>query len=147
MRIAQGTEESNGVVPLGEISTTFWHVPNLFCTCRNVKVIAVPALWTTWCEYPATKYDPGMTTMGKIAVSLPVPQIDAAKQAVREGRAPSVSAYVAEALLRRQQEDVLSDLVAGWIAEDGVPSEEDYAWAEHVLGGTVTKPRRRRTKA
>jgi len=88
-----------------------------------------------------------MTTMGKIAVSLPVPQIDAVKQAVREGRAASVSSYVSEALVRRQQEDALADLVAGWIAEDGVPSEEDYAWAEGVLGGTVAKPRRRRPKA
>jgi len=88
-----------------------------------------------------------MTTTGKIAVSLPVPLIDAAKQAVREGRAASVSSYVAEALARRQQEDALADLVAEWIVEDGYPSAVDYAWADAVLNGTAAKPRRRRSKA
>lgn len=88
-----------------------------------------------------------MTTTGKIAVSLPVPQIDAAKQAVREGRAASVSSYVSEALARRQQEDALADLVAGWVAEDGVPTEQDYAWADAVLAAKATKPQRRRSKA
>ncbi len=77
-----------------------------------------------------------MTTTGKIAVSLPEPQIAAAKQAVREGRAASVSAYVSEALARCQQDDDLADLVAEWTAKDGVPSLEDYAWADAVLGGT-----------
>lgn len=71
--------------------------------------------------------------MGKIAVSLPEQQIEAAKQAVREGRAASVSAYVAEALAHRQQDDALADLVAEWTAHDGAPSVEDYAWADAVL--------------
>lgn len=83
--------------------------------------------------------------MGKIAVSLPVSQIEAAKQAVREGRAASVSSYVSEALARRQQDEALADLVAGWIAEDGMPSQDDYDWADAVLGdaGAGQPPRRR----
>lgn len=86
-------------------------------------------------------------TTGKIAVSLPAPQIAAAKQAVREGRAASVSAYVSEALARRQQDDELADLVAEWIAEDGQPSAEDYAWADGLLEGTkAAEPRRRRSR-
>lgn len=86
-----------------------------------------------------------MTVTGKIAVSLPVPQIDAAKQAVREGRAASVSAYVSEALTRRQQDDALADLVAEWMGEDGRPSDDDYVWADAVLSDAkVGKLRRRR---
>jgi Arc/MetJ-type ribon-helix-helix transcriptional regulator len=86
-----------------------------------------------------------MTATGKIAVSLPVKQIDAARQAVREGRAASVSSYVSEALARRQQDDALAHLVAGWMAEDGVPSDDDYVWADAVLGqATAARPRRRR---
>ena len=92
-----------------------------------------------------------MTNSGKIAVSLPVTQIDAVKQAVRDGRAASVSSYVSEALARRQQEDALADLVALWIAQDGAPSAADYAWADAVLGGSPDTRddgrRSRRTKA
>ncbi len=84
-----------------------------------------------------------MTSTGKIAVSLPLPQIDAAKQAVREGRAASVSSYVSEALARRQQDDALADLVAEWMAEDGIPSSDEYAWADAVLAAAgVDRPRR-----
>lgn len=71
--------------------------------------------------------------MGKIAVSLPQAQIDAARQAVQEGRAASVSAYVSEALDEKQRGERLADLVAEWNAEDGEPSAEDYAWADAVL--------------
>ena len=42
-------------------------------------------------------YDESMS-QGRITVSLPVRQIEAAKRAVAEGRAESVSAYVSEAL-------------------------------------------------
>jgi antitoxin ParD1/3/4 len=89
-----------------------------------------------------------MTSTGKIAVSLPLPQIDAAKQAVREGRAASVSSYVSEALARRQQDDALADLVAEWMVEDGAPSSDDYAWADAVLADAEADgPRRRPTHA
>lgn len=84
-------------------------------------------------------------TIGKIAVSLPQQLIDAARQAVASGRAASVSAYVAEALSRRQQEDALSDLVAEWIVEDGAPTSADYAWAHEVLGETPPAKKRRRS--
>lgn len=89
-----------------------------------------------------------MPSTGKIAVSLPVRQIDAAKQAVREGRAASVSSYVSQALARRQQDDALADLVAEWMVEDGIPSSDDYAWADAVLGDAgAGGPRRRPTGA
>jgi Arc/MetJ-type ribon-helix-helix transcriptional regulator len=77
---------------------------------------------------------PGMTT--KIAVSLPDDQVAAARTAVAEGRAPSVSAYVSEALARRSTEDELLQL----LDEDdatatGTPTTDEHrAWARQALG-------------
>jgi Arc/MetJ-type ribon-helix-helix transcriptional regulator len=73
-----------------------------------------------------------MTT--KIAVSLPDELVAAARRAVGEGRAPSVSAYVASALARQVRQDDLAALVAEMRAEHGAPSADDYAWADEVLG-------------
>jgi antitoxin ParD1/3/4 len=72
--------------------------------------------------------------MKKIAVSLPDARVAQARRAVAEGRAASVSAYVAEALARREQEDDAEALISEMIAEHGEPSEEDVAWARQALG-------------
>lgn len=78
------------------------------------------------------RYDSGMTM--KIAVSLPDDLVAAVKRAVAEGRAASVSAYVAGALARQVREDDLTTLLAEMRAEHGTPSSEDYAWADQMLG-------------
>jgi Arc/MetJ-type ribon-helix-helix transcriptional regulator len=78
------------------------------------------------------RYDAGMTT--KIAVSLPDDLVMAAKRAVAEGRAGSVSAFVAKALSDRQHADSLAALVADIVSEEGAPGAEDYAWADQALG-------------
>lgn len=78
------------------------------------------------------RYDDGMTT--KIAVSLPDELVAAARRAVQEGRAASVSAYVAAALARQVREDDLAALLAEMRAEHGSPSADDYSWADRVLG-------------
>jgi len=83
-------------------------------------------------EPDANRYDVGMTT--KIAVSLPDELVIAARRAVEEGRAASVSAYVATALARQVREDDLTALLAEMHAEHGAPSAADYAWADQVLG-------------
>ncbi|MHB1738394.1 MAG: toxin-antitoxin system antitoxin subunit [Actinomycetes bacterium] len=75
-----------------------------------------------------------MTT--KIAVSLPDELVQAARQAVADGRATSVSAFVAAAMADRERTESLAALVADIIAEDGEPSSEDYAWADRALGRT-----------
>ena len=67
-------------------------------------------------------------------MSLPDELVAAAKRAVREGRAASVSAYVATALARQVREDDLTDLLAEMRAEHGAPAAEDYVWADQVLG-------------
>lgn len=73
-----------------------------------------------------------MTT--KIAISLPDDLVEIAKKAVAEGRAASVSAFVAEAMSDRQHADSLAALVADIVREDGDPSPEDYVWADRALG-------------
>ena len=78
------------------------------------------------------RYDAGMTT--KIAVSLPDEQVAAARRAVAEGRAPSVSAYVASALAEKSDYDDLAALLADMAAEGGPPSDDDRIWARRALG-------------
>lgn len=73
-----------------------------------------------------------MTT--KIAISLPDEQVAAARRAVAEGRAASVSAYIAQALSDRGQYAELSELLADMASEQGPPSEDDRAWARRALG-------------
>ena len=73
-----------------------------------------------------------MTT--KIVVSLPDEQVAAARRAVSEVRAASVSAYIAGALAERAGYDQLAALLADMAAESGPPSEEDRVWARRALG-------------
>lgn len=74
-----------------------------------------------------------MTTT-KIAITLPEEQVAAARRAVAEGRARSVSAYIADSLARRSADDELADMLAEMDAEHGEPTTEDRAWARQALG-------------
>lgn len=77
---------------------------------------------------------PGMTR-SKIAVSLPSWLVERARQAVDEGRATSVSAYVAEALEEKADLDDLAALLDEMLAETGGPlTARERAWADQVLG-------------
>lgn len=79
----------------------------------------------------------GMTT--KIAVSLPDEQVEAARTAVAEGRAPSVSAYVSEALARRSAEEELLELFDE--DERDLPTTDAHrAWAQRALGVNSLAP-------
>lgn len=62
----------------------------------------------------------GMTTR-KIAVSLPAGLVEAANEAVRSGRAASVSAYVAAALADKVLRDDLAAMLDEMLAETGGP--------------------------
>lgn len=75
----------------------------------------------------------GSMTMAKIAVSLPAELVDDARRAVREGKASSVSAYVADAMAARSNREHLGRYVASLIEEFGEPSPDDYAWADQQL--------------
>lgn len=72
----------------------------------------------------------------KIAVSLPEEQVAAARRAVAAGRAPSVSAYVADALARAERENSLAELLAELDRELGEPGGEAHAWADRELRRT-----------
>ena len=86
----------------------------------------------------------GMTTTAKIAVSLPRSIAERARQAVRQGRASSVSAYVAAALEEKAKLDELSALLDEMLAESGGPltSTEERA-ADRALGASPKTTRRR----
>lgn len=77
------------------------------------------------------KYDRGMTV--KIAVSLPDELVAEARRAVAEGRAGSVSAYVAEAMAEMSRRQSLAELLDAWDVELGAPSAEADAWAMAAL--------------
>ncbi|MGH8909416.1 MAG: toxin-antitoxin system antitoxin subunit [Egibacteraceae bacterium] len=70
----------------------------------------------------------------KIAVSLPDDLVVAARLAAAEGRAASVSAFVAEALEEHGRYAGLTSLLAEMAAEAGPPTAEDRAWARQALG-------------
>lgn len=73
-------------------------------------------------------------TRQKIAITLPDEQVTAARQAVAEGRAASVSAYISQALARRNADEELAETVAEIYAETGQPTAEERAWARRALG-------------
>jgi len=86
-----------------------------------------------------TRYDPGMTKVRKITISLPREQVEQAREAVANGEASSVSGYISAALvavnplLATDGEDTLTAFAADLIAEDGEPSAEAYARADRFL--------------
>jgi Arc/MetJ-type ribon-helix-helix transcriptional regulator len=76
----------------------------------------------------------GMTS--KIAVSLPDHLVEHARRAVAEGRAASVSAYVAAALEQKSQADDLKALLEQMLEETGGPmTDEERRQADAVLDG------------
>jgi len=76
----------------------------------------------------------GMTKT-KIAVSLPSELVAQAQQAVAEGRAPSVSAYVARALEEQAKLDDLGSLLDEMLAETGGPlTAAERRAADRALG-------------
>jgi Arc/MetJ-type ribon-helix-helix transcriptional regulator len=73
-----------------------------------------------------------MTT--KLAISLPDELVAAARQAVNDGRATSVSAYIADSVTDRIRHDQLTELLADMSAEAGPPDAADRQWARSALG-------------
>lgn len=76
----------------------------------------------------------GMTAR-KIAVSLPPEAVERARAAVREGRAESVSAYVASAIAEKGKLDDLRGLLDQMLADTGGPlTARERRDAERALG-------------
>ena len=87
-----------------------------------------------------------MNVAEKIAVSLPDGLAERARRAVRQGRAASVSAYVASALAEKLKLDELSALLAEMLEETGGPlTAQESRAADRALGvkARPSRPRRR----
>jgi Arc/MetJ-type ribon-helix-helix transcriptional regulator len=84
-----------------------------------------------------------MTTMAKIAVSLPAALAERARKAVRKGRATSVSAYVAAALEEKAKLDDLASLLDEMLAESGGPlTAAERRAADEALGIRSSRAKR-----
>ena len=85
-----------------------------------------------------------MNTSEKIAVSLPRHLAQRARRAVRQGRAPSVSAYVASALEEKVKLDELAALLEEMLAESGGPlTPAERRAADRALGVGAKKTDRK----
>jgi Arc/MetJ-type ribon-helix-helix transcriptional regulator len=81
-------------------------------------------------------------TREKIAVSLPPHLVKAARSAVRAGRVPSVSAYVAEALAEKTKLDDLESLLREMLEETGgPPTAAERRAADRILRGSSKRKR------
>ena len=74
----------------------------------------------------------------KVTVTIPADTLGAAVTKVQEGYAPSLSAYISQALWEKVARDSGRDTYLEWLKqldeELGPPSPEAYAWAREVLG-------------
>jgi len=93
-------------------------------------------------RYESRGMNNGMT-VSKIAVSLPQTLVTQARRAVAQGRAESVSAYVASALEERAKLDDLAELLNEMLAETGGPlSAAERRAADAILGAPQKRKRR-----
>ncbi|CAN5800807.1 hypothetical protein BH11MYX3_BH11MYX3_02810 [soil metagenome] len=88
-----------------------------------------------------------MTTYEKIAISLPTRAAEHARRAVRQGRAPSVSAYVVAAIEAKEATQSLEALFDELLAESGGPlTASEIKAAERELGIVPKRSRPRRAR-
>ncbi len=82
-------------------------------------------------------------TTDKIAVSLPRETLRRARRAVRKGRAPTISSYVASAIDQKASLDELDDLLTTMLEETGGPltAAEERA-ADRAIGAPVRRKRK-----
>jgi Arc/MetJ-type ribon-helix-helix transcriptional regulator len=84
-------------------------------------------------------------TKSKVAVSLPSELVDRARRAVKERRAASVSAYVADALEEKVKLDDLAAMLDAMLEETGGPmTRAERRAADRALG--LTRKRQARTR-
>lgn len=89
-----------------------------------------------------------MTTAAKIAISLPAGLAQRARRAVRDGRAESLSAYVAQALEEKAKLDDLHALLEEMLEETGGPlTTAERKAADQVLGISAPAKTRRPASA
>jgi len=75
-----------------------------------------------------------MTRYEKIAVSLPLRAAESARRAVKEGRAASVSAYIAAAVEEKSSREDLIAMLDQMLEETGGPATPaEKRWVEYQL--------------
>ena len=84
----------------------------------------------------------GMTSYHKLAISLPSKAAEGVRRAVREGRAASVSAYIAKAIDEKTKNDDLIAMLDEILAETGGPMTATETRAAHAELGIAKKRRR-----
>ncbi|HEX5100896.1 MAG TPA: hypothetical protein VFV94_15400 [Polyangiaceae bacterium] len=72
-------------------------------------------------------------TAAKIAITLPPEQLALVKLAVRDGRADSVSGYIARAVAEQAREESLRALLDDLSRQHGAPGRKARTWARRVL--------------
>jgi Arc/MetJ-type ribon-helix-helix transcriptional regulator len=60
----------------------------------------------------------------KIAISLPDSTLRKVKAAIRAGRAPNVSSYMARLIEDASATETFDEMIAGWLRESGASQEE-----------------------
>ncbi len=83
-----------------------------------------------------------MTTVAKIAISLPIHAAERVRRAVRQGHAPSVSAYVASAIEQKAKLQELASLLDEMLAASG----GTMTAAERRAADRALEPPRKRRK-
>jgi len=71
----------------------------------------------------------------KLAITLPRDLAEAARGEVQTGHAPSLSAFIAEAIAEKLERDRLQEVLDQMTAEYGPLPPEELAWADRVLLG------------
>lgn len=84
-----------------------------------------------------------MNRFEKLAISLPSRAAESARRAVRQGRAASVSAYVASAIEEKSKREDLAAFLEAMLAETGGPLTAAEAREADRSLGISTKRRRR----
>ncbi len=72
-------------------------------------------------------------TTEKVALTIPVEVVRAAKKRVKAGRAKSLSAFVSEAVNEKLRRDELVEILDAMDAKHGKPGKAAQAWAKRVL--------------
>jgi hypothetical protein len=78
----------------------------------------------------------------RVTVTVDDATVRAGEEAVAAGDAPSLSAWVAAAMVERASRERLSSVLAEIRAELGPATEEETAWARSVLGQSFSTPAR-----
>lgn len=86
-----------------------------------------------------------MTKYAKIAITLPLRAAETVREAVRAGKAPSVSAYIAAAVEEKARKETWRALMDDMLAETGGPlTAAERRAADRALGIKPARTPRRR---